>query len=50
MAQSGQKLPSEIAKAIRRMKTAGSSYRTIAHVLGISTRTVGRILKGLGNR
>ncbi len=42
----GRPVSEAIRRAIVRMARAGSSYRTIAAVLAISTRTVGRILKG----
>lgn len=44
MAIPGRKLPQEIVKAIRRLKRAGLSLRQIAATLGVSTRTVGRVL------
>lgn len=44
---SGQKLPPDVARAIIRMSRSGSSYRTIAETLRISTRTVWRVLRGL---
>ena len=47
---SGKKLPQSVERAIRRMARAGASYRTIAATLGVSTRTVGRVMKGGENR
>lgn len=42
---SGKETPESVKRAVVRMARAGLSYRYIAATLGISTRTVGRILK-----
>lgn len=41
----GRKLPEAIRRAILRMAQAGSSYRTIADTLRVSTRTVWKVLR-----
>lgn len=40
----GRKLPEAVRRAIERMARAGSSYRTIADTLRVSTRTVWKVL------
>lgn len=47
MAQSGQKLPAATEARIIRMFRAGWSYRSIAVACFVSTRTVGRVVKGV---
>lgn len=46
---SGKKLSQAMERAIIRMKRAGASYREIAYVLRVSTRTIGRVIKAIGS-
>jgi hypothetical protein len=46
----GRKLPEAIRRAIIRMAQAGSSYRTIAATLRVSTFSVWRVLRAANGK